>query len=70
MILSARQKAFRAVNVTLVELYWNIGKYISLRVARAEWGQGTVEKLAEHLEKTIPDSKGFNRRGLYRMKQF
>jgi len=70
MILSARQKAFRAVDVTLVELYWNIGAYISERVARAKWGDGTVVKLAEYLGKAVPDSREFNRRGLYRMKQF
>lgn len=70
MILAARKKAYRAVDATLVELYWNIGRYISERVASAEWGERTVGKLEEYLEKTIPDSKGFNRRGLYRMKQF
>lgn len=70
MILNARQKAFRAVDATLVELYWSIGEYISHRVVSAEWGERAVDKLAEYLERTIPDSKGFNRRGLYRMKQF
>lgn len=38
MILAARQKAFRAVDAALVELYWNIGRYISKRVTSAEWG--------------------------------
>ncbi len=70
MILAARQKAFRAVDAALVELYWNIGRYISKRVTSAEWGEGTVDKLAKYLERCIPDSKGFNRRGLYRTKQF
>jgi predicted nuclease of restriction endonuclease-like (RecB) superfamily len=70
MIQKARQTALRAVDSTLVDLYWKIGKYISQRVANAEWGEGTVDKLAEYLETSVPDSKGFNRRGLYRMKQF
>jgi predicted nuclease of restriction endonuclease-like (RecB) superfamily len=70
MILSARKKAFQKIDAVLVELYWNIGEYISHRVKSAEWGEGTVGKLAEYLEKAVPDSKGFNRRGLYRMKQF
>jgi len=70
MIRNARTKAFRKVDAVLVELYWNIGEYISKRVASAEWGEGTVVKLAEYLERAVPDSKGFNRRGLYRMKQF
>jgi hypothetical protein len=70
MIQHARSRAFRKVDAVLVELYWKIGEYISRRVASAEWGEGTVGKLAEYLEHAVPDSKGFNRRGLYRMKQF
>lgn len=31
---------------------------------------GVVDKLADYLQKTQHDVKGFNRRGLYRMKQF
>jgi predicted nuclease of restriction endonuclease-like (RecB) superfamily len=70
MIRSARAKAFRKVDAILVEVYWKIGEYISRRIASAEWGEGTVEKLALYLERAVPDSRGFNRRGLYRMKQF
>jgi predicted nuclease of restriction endonuclease-like (RecB) superfamily len=35
-----------------------------------DWCEGTVDKLAEYLAKSVPDSKGFSRRGLYRMRQF
>lgn len=70
MILYARKNAFRRVDAILVELYWKIGEYISHRVASAEWGEGMVKKLAAYLEKAVPDARGFNRRGLYRMKQF
>lgn len=70
LILDARKKAFRKVDAVLVELYWRVGEYISRRVASAEWGEGMVGRLAEYLERAIPDSRGFNRRGLYRMKQF
>ena len=70
MILKARTAAYKNVNSILVELYWNLGGYISRKIAASEWGEGTVEKLAEYISAKIPDARGFNRRGLYRMKQF
>jgi len=70
MILEARRTAYRKVDAVLVELYWTIGGYISAKVASSEWGEGTVDQLAEYLFNAIPDSRGFNRRSLYRMKQF
>ncbi|MEK1089545.1 DUF1016 N-terminal domain-containing protein, partial [Mycobacterium ulcerans] len=34
------------------------------------WGENTVEELASFIQDNCPGLKGFNRRGLYRMKQF
>lgn len=70
MIIDARKNAFKKVNSILVELYWKLGEYISRKIAASEWGDGTVEKLAEYICLNIPDVQGFNRRGLYRMVQF
>ena len=36
----------------------------------AEYGDAFVQKLADFFATNYPDLKGFNRRGLYRMKQF
>lgn len=69
-IRKAREKAFRSVNTELINLYWQIGEYISKKVEAAKWGKGIVTKLAEYIKEQLPDSKGFNRRGLYRMKHF
>jgi predicted nuclease of restriction endonuclease-like (RecB) superfamily len=70
LIQQARSNAYKAVNVELVNLYWQVGEYISKKVATASWGDKTVDQLAEYLQKHYPDLKGYNRRGLYRMKQF
>ncbi len=70
MILSARAAAYSKVNSVLVELYWNLGMYISRKVDTSEWGDSTIDKLAEYISAKIPDVRGFNRRSLYRMKQF
>jgi predicted nuclease of restriction endonuclease-like (RecB) superfamily len=70
LIENAQSKVFRAINAELVTLYWNIGKYVSERVATGEWGDGVVLKLSEVIQKQYPNLKGFTARGLYRMRQF
>ena len=70
LIDSARQRAYQAVNTTLIELYWQVGAYLSRKIADAEWGESVVEQLAQHLASTQPGLKGFTRRNLFRMRQF
>ena len=70
LIEQARQRAYQAVNAELVGLYWQIGKYISGKLATAEWGEGVVDRLARHLALTLPGLRGFTRRNLFRMRQF
>lgn len=70
MIHSARYNAIKNVNAELVQLYWNIGEYISKKIASAEWGDAIVDRLAEYIQENHPEFKGFTRRGLYRMRQF
>ncbi|MBI3510203.1 MAG: DUF1016 family protein [Bacteroidetes bacterium] len=66
----ARQSAYKNVNAELINLFWQVGEYISRKVENEEWGMNIVDNLAEFLGKKSPDLKGFDRRGLYRMKQF
>lgn len=70
LIRSAQTSAYRAVNKELINLYWNVGFYISLKLNAARWGDKTVDELANFIQKEHPELKGFNRRGLYRMRQF
>ena len=70
LIAGARQRAYQAVNATLIELYWQVGAYLSGKIKAAEWGEGVVEQLAQHLARTQPGLKGFTRRSLFRMRQF
>ena len=58
------------VNTELINLYWNVGEYISRKVANANWGDGTIDELSDLIQKEHPDLKGFNRSGLYRMRRF
>lgn len=70
LIAAARQHAYQAVNTTLIELYWQVGAYISNKIKAAEWGDGVVDALAQHLAITQPNLKGFTRPNLFRMRQF
>ncbi|MEJ6655271.1 MAG: PDDEXK nuclease domain-containing protein [Pseudomonas sp.] len=70
LIYSARQRAVQAVNTQLVELYWQVGAYISHKLEQAEWGDAVVTQLADYLARTQPGLNGFTRRNLFRMRQF
>ena len=65
-----RNNAYKKVNEELISLYWDIGKYISEKINSSKWGDKIVEKLANFLNENYPNLKGFNKRGIYRMKQF
>jgi len=64
----AQSLAVNSVNTELINLYWNVGAYITRQLANASWGDKTVDELADYIHKNQPDLKGFNRRELYRMK--
>jgi len=70
LIHHSRNNAIRTVNAELINLYWNVGAHISKKIASANWGEKTVDELASFIQKEHPDLKGFNKRGLYRMRQF
>jgi predicted nuclease of restriction endonuclease-like (RecB) superfamily len=70
MIETRRNNAYRKVNEELISLYWDFGKYISEKVNDANWGNKIVDKLVEFMKREYPTMKGFNRAGIYRMKQF
>ena len=70
LIQESRDNAIRKVNEELILLYWNVGKYISEQLESQKWGSSYVDELASFISEKCPDVKGFNRRGLYRMKQF
>lgn len=70
LIEESRNRAFQKVNEELVLLYYKVGNLVSDKVSKGSWGEKTVEELADFIQENCPGLKGFNRRGLYRMKQF
>jgi predicted nuclease of restriction endonuclease-like (RecB) superfamily len=70
LIKSAQNRVITASNQELIKLYWSIGKYISDRIKTSQWGQKTIEQLAEFIQTQEPGIKGFEKRNLERMRQF
>lgn len=70
LIKQSKQKAFASVNVELIDLYWNIGEYISKKTKFDGWGKGTVEELSRYIQKEMIGTRGFSTENLWRMKKF
>jgi predicted nuclease of restriction endonuclease-like (RecB) superfamily len=70
LIQQAKLLVLSTANQQLLELFWQIGEYLSLKVAEQGWGQGTVKDLAKWLAEREPNLRGFSAQNLWRMRQF
>ena len=69
-IRSSQYEAMKAVNTTLINLYWGIGEEIYNQQQEKGWGKSIVEILAKELKKEFPDVQGFSERNLWNMRNF
>jgi len=70
LIENSRKRVFTKINQELVQLYWKVGEYISLKIEKENWGKSTVKELAQFINNENPEIKGFSHSNLWRMKQF
>ena len=70
IIKQSQANAIRAINSELLNLYWNIGEYISKKIEGSEWGDSVVAELAKYIQLNEPEIKGFSDKNIWRMKQF
>ena len=70
IIENARNTALRKVNEELILMYQSVGRFLSEQSKEASYGDGFIDALSDYIKEHFPGIKGFNRRGLYRMKQF
>ncbi len=68
IIENARGRALKAVNAELIRRYWEVGEYLSELCMESSFGDKIIDEVAKYIANTAPTIKGFNRRGLYRMK--
>ena len=70
IISQSKQNALKKVNEELINMYWKIGEHLSTESEKASFGDAYIDTVAEEIQNAFPGIKGFNRRGLYRMKKF
>lgn len=70
MIENAHRKAARQVNETVIDLYWEIGQFVSEKTENDGWGKSTVKKLSEYIAQHNPNASGFSDQNIWRMKRF
>jgi predicted nuclease of restriction endonuclease-like (RecB) superfamily len=68
-VRQAQYDALKAVNVQLINLYWEIGKSISEKQSE-NWGKAVVPTLSKELQKEFPGVGGFSVANLWLMAQF
>ena len=70
IIEQSKMRAIKAVNAEMIEMYWQIGKYLSEKTKSEGWGKSVVRDFADFLKRTYPSASGFSAQNLWRMKQF
>lgn len=69
-VQSAQVKAALAVNSSLIQLYWDMGKMIADNQALFEGRNNYVEQLAKDFKAEFPDIKGFSKRNIFYFRKF
>lgn len=54
IISGARLRVAKAVNAELINMYWEIGSYVSQRVKNMGWGRSVVADFSAFLQKHDP----------------
>ena len=70
IIGNSRRDAFKAVNRELINMYWEIGKFVSEKVGKNKWGKSVVKELSDFIQHKNEGIKGFSPQNIWRMKQF
>lgn len=58
------------VNSAMMQMYWNIGKRLSVEKLEKGYGSSVVKRLSFDLQQEFPDTTGFSPRNLWDMKKF
>ena len=56
-----RCRAIKGCSIIVIQMYWNVSAYLSELCAASSFGDKVIDEVATY---------SFNRRGLYRMRQF
>jgi predicted nuclease of restriction endonuclease-like (RecB) superfamily len=65
-----RSKALQTVNNETLFTAWEVGAFVSARLANSVWGSKTVKQLSEYLRTQDPTLRGYSSRNIYNMVAF
>ena len=68
-VISAHTSAARAVNRSLILLYWDIGHGIVEKQQVLGWGESVIDRVSADLQQAFPTTTGFSPRNLRDMKR-
>jgi predicted nuclease of restriction endonuclease-like (RecB) superfamily len=66
----SRERLFRSVNRELIDMYWEIGRYISEKAKTDKWEKSIVKEFSDFIQAYYDGIKGFSPQNIWRMKQF
>lgn len=67
---NAQQKFLQEANRTSIDLYWELGKMLSIISAQYEKGDQTLARLSIDLTRAFSNAKGYSEQNLRHMRQF
>ena len=70
IITRRRARALMSVNVENLLTYWEVGAYLSDKIAADGWGKSTIDGLVAYIKTHDPSAKGYGRSSLYGMVAF
>ena len=59
-----------AVNVELLQFYWQLGTDIAAQQPEERWGSGFLQRLSQDLMQAFPQVKGFSKRNLEQIRRW
>jgi len=69
-IKTGQVKAALSVNSQMIMLYWDMGRQITEKQEKAQWGSGFIDRLSKDLMEEFPEMTGFSAKNLRYMRVF
>jgi predicted nuclease of restriction endonuclease-like (RecB) superfamily len=69
-VKTTRLTVAHRLNTSMMQMYWNIGKLLSVEGLEKGYGANVVNRLSADLRQEFPASTGFSPRNLWDMKRF
>jgi len=69
-ILQSRYQAARLVNKEQLQIYYDVGNYVSINTRTGKWGTGAIEEISRQLQIELPGLRGYSASNIKYMRAF